>query len=383
MAGLSNGVNMNEKTRSGKVSAPETDKTESGFGGEGDKDTGKSKSIAITGLFILAFFYTLYFTRAFLLPIVLALLLTFLLRPAVRALKRIKIPDVAGAALVLILLLGVAGYGTVRISRPAAQWIYNAPESLRKIELKVSHLRRLIEEASQAAEELKKVATLGTQNAIEVEIKRPSFTDAVLTGTQEVLIKSSLMFILLYFLLASGDLFQRKLIRLFSDESKKRKVQTITREVEQKISRYLITVTVVNTFMGVSLGIGMYLVGMPNPVLWGVMAGFLVFIPYLGPLIGLSIVTFVALLTFDSFGRILLVPAIYFFLETLQGQIITPIVLGFRLALNPVAIFIWLIFWGWIWGITGALLAVPMLTVFKILCDSITPLASVGEFLGR
>lgn len=374
---------MNEGTRSDKVSTSETDNTETGFGGEGDEQTGKNRSVAITGLFILAFFYTLYFTRAFLLPIVLALLLTFLLRPAVRALKRLKIPEVASAALVLILLLGVVGYGTVRVSRPAAEWMYNAPESLRRIELKVSHLRQLFEEASQAAEELKKIATLGTQNAMEVEIKRPGFTDAVLTGTQEVLIKSSVMFILLYLLLASGDLFQRKFIRLFSDENKKRQVQAITREVERKISRYLLTVTIVNTLMGISLGIGMYLVGMPNPVLWGVMAGFLVFIPYLGPLIGMSIVTFVALLTFDSIERTLLVPAIYLSLETLQGQILTPMVLGFRLALNPVAIFIWLIFWGWIWGITGALLAVPMLTVFKIFCDSIKSLAPVGEFLGR
>jgi predicted PurR-regulated permease PerM len=128
---------------------------------------------------------------------------------------------------------------------------------------------------------------------------------------------------------------------------------------------------------------GMYLIGMPNPVLWGVMAGFLVFLPYLGPLIGISIITIVAFLTFNSIGRILLAPAIYIALETLQGQIITPIVLGVRFALNPVAVFVWLIFWGWMWGIIGALLGFPMLAVFKILCDHIQPLAPIGDFLGR
>lgn len=374
---------MNEGTRSDKVSTSELDKTGTGFGGEGGEHTGKDRSVAITGLFILAFFYTLYFTRDFILPIVLALLLTFLLRPVVRVLKKIKIPEVAGAALVLIVLLGVAGYGTVRLSIPAAEWMYKAPERLRKIELKVQPLRKLLDEASKAAEELKRIATTGRKDAVEVEIKRPSFTDAVLTGTQEVLIKSSVMFILLYFLLASGDLFQRKLGRLFSEECKKTRILKITREVEQQISRYLVTVTIINTLMGISLGIGMYLLGMPNPVLWGVMAGFLVFIPYVGPLIGISIVSLVALLTFDSLGRILLAPAIYLALETLQGQILTPMILGFRLALNPVAIFISLIFWGWIWGITGALLAVPILTVFKIFCDHTKALAPVGEFLGR
>ncbi|HUL37067.1 MAG TPA: AI-2E family transporter, partial [Thermodesulfobacteriota bacterium] len=135
--------------------------------------------------------------------------------------------------------------------------------------------------------------------------------------------------------------------------------------------------------MGIAVGIGMFLIGMPNPVLWGVMAGCLVFLPYLGPLIGITIVTVVAFLTFDAIGRILLAPAIYIALETIQGQVITPMVVGLRFALNPVAIFIWIIFWGWLWGVIGALLAVPMLTVFKIFCDHIEPLAPIGEFLGK
>jgi predicted PurR-regulated permease PerM len=160
-------------------------------------------------------------------------------------------------------------------------------------------------------------------------------------------------------------------------------VVKITRAVEHHVSRYLFTVTVINLFMGISLGVCMFLIGMPNPVLWGVMAGVLVFLPYLGPLVGITIITVVAFLAFDNIGRILLAPAIYIALETLQGQIITPMLVGLRFALNPVAIFVWLIFWGWLWGIVGALLAVPMLTVFKILCDHIRPLAPVGEFLGR
>jgi predicted PurR-regulated permease PerM len=140
---------------------------------------------------------------------------------------------------------------------------------------------------------------------------------------------------------------------------------------------------VINIFTGISIGVGMYLIGLPNPVLWGVMAGFLVFLPYIGPLIGISIVTIIAFLTFDSIGRVLLAPTIYMALETIQGQIVTPMVLGLRFTLNPVVIFIWLIFWGWMWGIVGAMLAFPMLTIFKILCDHIEPLSPIGEFLGR
>ena len=350
---------------------------------EENKTHTEFKSIALKGLFVIASFYTLYFTRDLILPFTLALLLNFLLRPVVRALKKIKIPELAGAAFVLIALLGSAGYGVLRLSGPAAEWINKAPESLHQIESKVGFIRRPLEGVNNAVEELKRIARMDAEKKPEVEIKPPGITDAVLSGTREVLVKSSVMFILLYFLLASGDLFLRKLIKLFPKLHKKKQIVRITREVEHHTSRYLYTVTVINFSMGMFIGLGMYLIGMPNSLLWGVMAGFLVFLPYIGPLIGISIVTVVAFLTFSSIGRILLAPAIYIALETLQGQIVTPMVLGLRFTLNPVAIFIWLIFWGWMWGIVGAMLAFPMLTIFKILCDHIQPLAPIGEFLGK
>jgi len=348
-----------------------------------DKDHLEFKSIALKGLFIIAIFYTLYFARALILPLTLALLLNFLLRPIVRALKKVRIPELAGAALVLIALLGSAGYGIIRLSRPAAEWIDRAPESLHQVEQKVGFLRKPLQGANNAVEELKTITRMGAEKKPEVEVKPPGITDAVLTGTREVIVKSSVMFILLYFLLASGDLFLRKLIKLLPNLDKKKQVVRIVREVEHRTSRYLYTVTVINFFMGLSVGVGMYVIGLPNPVLWGVMSGLLVFLPYIGPLIGISVVTIVAFLTFDSIGRILLVPAIYISIETLQGQIVTPMVLGFRFTLNPVIVFVWLIFWGWMWGIVGAMLAFPMLSIFKILCDHIEPLAPIGEFLGR
>jgi predicted PurR-regulated permease PerM len=365
------------------IQEQETDSKGATVHGRIDQKHFEFTSIALKGLFIIAFFYTLYFARALILPFTLAVLLNFLLRPVVRALKKIKIPDLAGAALVLIALLGSAGYGMVRLSGPAAEWIDRAPESLHQIESKVGFLRKPLQGVNNAVEELKRITRLGAEKKPEVEIYPPGIADAVLTGTREVIVKSSVMFILLYFLLASGDLFLRKLIKLFPGLDKKKQIVKITREVEHHTSRYLYTVTVINIFMGISIGVGMYLIGLPNPVLWGVMAGFLVFLPYIGPLIGISIVTVVAFLTFDSAGRVLLAPGIYIALETIQGQIVTPMVLGLRFTLNPVVIFVWLIFWGWMWGIVGAMLAFPMLTIFKILCDHIEPLAPIGEFLGR
>ncbi|HYA91122.1 MAG TPA: AI-2E family transporter, partial [Thermodesulfobacteriota bacterium] len=377
-----------EKTMSTESEPKATEKQgRNGAGAAVDDQTGKSHveftSIALKGLLIIALFYTLYFARTLFLPFTLALLLNFLLRPVVRALKKIKIPELAGAALVLIALLGSAGYGMVRLSAPAAEWIDKAPESLHQIESKVGFLRTPLERVNNAVEELKRITRMGTEKKPEVEIHPPGIADAVLSGTREVIVKSSVMFILLYFLLASGDLFLRKLIKLFPGLDKKKQIVKITREVEHHTSRYLYTVTVINIFMGISVGLAMYFIGLPNPVLWGVMAGFLVFLPYIGPLIGISVVTVVAFLTFDSVGRVLLAPAIYIALETIQGQIVTPMLLGLRFTLNPVVIFVWLIFWGWMWGIVGAMLAFPMLAIFKILCDHIEPLAPIGEFLGR
>jgi predicted PurR-regulated permease PerM len=361
----------------------ETDRMGATVQGRIDNNHLEFKSIALKGLFIIAVFYTLYFARALILPFTLALLLNFLLRPIIRALKKINIPELAGAALVLIALLGSAGYGMIRLSRPAAEWIDRAPESLHQIELKVGFLRKPLNGVNSAIEELKTITRMGAEKKPEVEIKPPGITNAVLTGTREVIVKSSVMFILLYFLLASGDLFLRKLVRLLPGLDKKKQIVKIIREVEHHTSRYLYTVTTINIFTGISVGVGMYLIGLPNSVLWGVMSGLLVFIPYIGPLIGISVVTIVAFLTFDSVGRILLAPAIYLFLETIQGQIVTPMVLGLRFTLNPVVVFVWLIFWGWMWGILGVMLAFPMLTIFKILCDHIGPLAPIGEFLGR
>lgn len=122
---------------------------------------------------------------------------------------------------------------------------------------------------------------------------------------------------------------------------------------------------------------------MPNPVLWGVMAGLLNFVPYLGAIVGTGVVALVAVLTFDDVGRVLIPPVSYLALTSLEGQFITPTILGRRLRLNPVVIFVWLVFWGWIWGVPGALVAVPMLAAFKIVCDRVENLRPVGDFLGH
>ena len=162
----------------------------------------------------------------------------------------------------------------------------------------------------------------------------------------------------------------------------KRSAVEIIRGIEDHISYYLFTVTLINIGLGLSIALALYLLGMPNPLLWGTLATILNFIPYLGAITGGLLVLVVAAITFESLELVLLAPGIYLSLTSLEGSFITPLILGQRLTLNPIVIFVSLIFWGWLWGIAGALIAVPMLVCFKILCDRIEPLESIGDFLG-
>ncbi len=197
---------------------------------------------------------------------------------------------------------------------------------------------------------------------------------------REFLAQGTVMLILLFFILASGDLFVQKMMKMYPAEEKKQRVAEIVREVEQGISRYLLTVTIINLCEGILVSLGMYLIGMPDPLLWGALAALLVYVPYLGPLVGIATVTVVALFTLDV-RTALLAPAIYLSIEVLQGQFLTPMILGARFEMNPVVIFIWLIMMGSIWGIAGAIIAVPLLAIFRILCERITSLRPIAVFL--
>ena len=344
------------------------------------------RSFALTGLFVLAVFYTLYFARLFLLPIVLAILFSLLLSPLVRGLARLRVPKGLGAGIVVLALVGVAIGSGYLLMEPAGDWIDRAPSSMERIEAKLRRLKEPVAQMNRATQEMEKLTTVGGSSGAgegNVQVQRESLSGTLVDRAQQFVAGVVVMLVLLYFLLASGDLFLRKLIRVLPTLDDKKRAVDIARQLEEDVSLYLSTITVINTGLGVCVGIAMHLLDMPNPVLWGVLATLLNFIPYLGGIIGIVVIAIVAALTFDAPGEIVLPPFVYFLLTASEGYFVTPMVLGKRLTLNPVVILIGLIFWGWLWGIVGAVLAVPMLVSFKILCDHIPPLAGVGEFLGR
>ncbi len=344
------------------------------------------RSVSLTGIFVLLVFYTLYFAKPFFLPVFLAVLLNFLLSPIVRGLKRIHVPETIGAGIVILFVLGLVGYSVYALGAPAGQWLDKAPQGMRTIERRIRPIQGQVKDVQRTAEQVQKEVgrMTGKDSATqEVRVQGASLSGTVLNRTQSILAGTAVVVILLYFLLASGDLFLRKLVRVLPRLEDKRRAVEIARHTERHISTYLATVTLINVVLGLVVGGAMALVGLPNPMLWGVVAAVLNYIPYLGPIVTLGVVTIVSLLTFDEIGRALVAPVVYFAINMTEGNFVTPMILGRRLTLNPVAVFSSLIFWGWLWGVAGALLAVPILATFKIFCDHIEPLAPIGEFLGR
>jgi predicted PurR-regulated permease PerM len=342
------------------------------------------KSVALTGLFILAVFYTMYFMRAMLLPLVLALLLSYLLTPLVRALNRIRIRPPLGAAIILLCLIGAIVYGISRLAEPAAGWIEKAPYSLQELKLKLLPLKKPMEKVAQATGEIDKLTTPEPETAAKpqtVVVKRNALAETFFTQTPEFIASAVVMLILLYFLLASDGVFLAKIIKLNSRLEDKKRALSIMREIESQISRYLLTVTAINIGLGVAVGITVHFLGLRNPIMWGVMVALLNFVPYLGALTGVICMTLGAVLSFDSLGYAMIFPGSYLLLATLEGNFITPLVLGRSLTLNPVIILISLAFWGWMWGISGMILAVPILATFKIFCDHLEPMTPISEFM--
>jgi len=338
---------------------------------------------AIKGLFVLALFYTFYFARSLLLPIVLALLLSLILYPAVRALKRVRIPEPAGAALIVAALTGTLSVGLYQLFEPASEWISTMPRIMVQVERKLGNVRRSVQEVSKAAEKVEELTSgdAKAKRSREVVTRPPSLMSRIWAGTQSVLVSAGATLVLLFFILASGDLFLRKVVRVLPTLTDKKTAVAMARTIQSAIGRYLFTITCINVGLGIATAGALQLLGMPNAILWGVMVALFNYVPYIGPAVSGTILTVVAFLTFDDVGDVLLVPLVYFTLETIEGQFITPILTGRSLTLNPVMIFLSMLLWGWIWGVIGALMAVPILMTFKIFCDHIASLGGVGEFL--
>ncbi|QDU37171.1 AI-2 transport protein TqsA [Maioricimonas rarisocia] len=388
-------------------------------------------SFAMVLIAVLLSLYTIYFTRTVLMPVVAGCMLALLTRPLVRRLRRYGIPDAFGGALVLLGLFIIVGGALGNLVGPAQQWLEEAPDNLRTAGEKLNVLRDPVADLSRASEMVENlaagevdttegdadvseevdgdveeelasaVAGVGKEkpdslrdtplekNAEEdepvtVEVRQPRLVAglAVLSSTGGVVAGLIIMFVLAYFLLASGDQLLNNILHLLPSMREKRSAVELVHSVEQAISSYLLTVTVINIGLGIVVAIAMWLLGLPNALLWGVMATLFNFVPLLGALCGVAVIFLVSILTFDSIAFALLPPFVFWIITTTEGNFVTPMVLGKSMSLNPFVVFLFLTIWAWMWGIGGAFLAVPILAVLKVGFDQFERTRPIGTLLG-
>ena len=336
------------------------------------------------GLFALALIGTLHFAAPLVLPIVLAVLFNLLLSPVVRSLRRLGLPLPLGALVVLLAVVGAAGAAVWQLAAPAVDWFDRAPKVMREVQLKLRPIKQSVEQVQKATEEVEKATQVnGGKSVREVKVKGPSLLERLMDRAQDVLVGAAMMLVLLYFLMGSDGFFLRKLVRVTPRLRDKIRAVEIGRTIELEIGRYFIAFSLLNVGVGLAVALAMHALDMPNPALWGAMVGLLNFVPYLGPIVSLGVIATVSVLSFDTLPQALLPPLAYLAIEAIEGNVVQPMLFGRSLSLNPVAIFVSLLFWGWLWGAAGILLAVPILIAVKIACEHIDSFKPAAEFLAR
>jgi predicted PurR-regulated permease PerM len=342
------------------------------------------RSLALISLVLLGIFHTLYVAKTLVFPILVAVLAYFALTPIVRGLRRFWIPVPLGAAVVVAALIAAMSAGIYFLSTPATNWAGRLPLSLTRIEQKLRAVREPIEEMVAATDKVEDMAKGDDDASIQkVEVRRFSLAETILNRTWTATTTTATVLVLLYFLLASGDAFFRKVAEAVPQIADKDAATNLIQRAESEISHYLLTVSLINGCLGGATALVLWALDMPNPLLWGACAATLNFIPFLGSAAMATILFAAALLHYGTFGEAIAPPLLFAALSSAEGLLITPTVLGRRLALSPIAIFASLLVWSWLWGIPGALVAVPTLATIKIVCDQLESLRAIGAILGR
>jgi predicted PurR-regulated permease PerM len=324
--------------------------------------------VSLLVLATLAVGFTLWAAQAVLLPVLLAGFFALIGNPIIRLLRKLYVPRFLAALLVLLGGMSGAGLLAYQLLPPAMEWAQDAPRELRQLAPKLRALTKPVQDANQAAENFARAA--GGQTGRPPDIIRTAQDDPyrMLMTTPRLLASMLAVVLLTLFFMIYGENLQRNAIALLPGRQQKKFTVGILHSIEREVSRYVLTISVINTVMGLVLAGILYALKIPlaEALLWGTMAAVLNFAPYVGPLIGVVLMTLVGFITFDDLWESLLPAGAYLVLHTLEGQIITPIVLGRRMALSPLVLILALMLFGWLWGIIGLLLAVPLLVCVKL-----------------
>lgn len=333
------------------------------------------------GLFIFALFTVLYFAHEIVIPILLGFVLKLVLQPVIRLFQKFKIPRALTAIIIIAILMGMfIGLGTI-LSRPALLWAEKLPTALPKLQERLTFLSEPIGTIEHFLMRAENVTKGAGPKVVPVAIEGNRLSDKLLSGTRALIGGLLTTLLMLFFLMSAGDTFLRRLVEILPRFEDKRQAVDISQQIERDISAYLLTITIMNTCVGLATGLIMASCGIEDPILWGTLAFLLNYIPIIGPFIGISIFVLIGLLVQPTLAGALLPAGLYLLIHILEANIITPNLLARRFTLNPVLVILSLIFWFWMWGIPGAILAMPILAIIKIICARIQNLAAIGHFL--
>lgn len=348
----------------------------------GPEVPGRSLETALlTGIFLVLLTGALRLGAGLLLPIVIACLFALLLDHPVRAMRKRGIPSAIGAAAVVFGTLGVLVFAGAKLSGPAIELVESAPNTLRKAQARIRQITRPIQRAADRVEQATESTAAGQPPT--VQIKPPGLLQRISTSSAPIVATTLTVLFLTYFLLATLPVFRAKVAKLIGTRSGAKNMEELLTEIEVQMSRYMLINTLTSLGVGLATWGFLALVGLPNALLLGVVAFFLNFIPYAGALVTTALVGMAALVALDDTGRVLIAMGGVAAINLLEGNLVTPHLIGKTLPLNPVAIFVSLIYWGWVWGPVGTLLAVPITVMLQVIFSRVERLHPVAVLLDR
>jgi predicted PurR-regulated permease PerM len=329
----------------------------------------KSPTHRVTSVRLLAagaFGLLLYFAHVAFIPVALALLFSLILSAPVEALHGMRVPRSIGAALIMAAILGILVALGNFVSEPAQQWYAAAPHTVRLIEKKIRPFAQVMARVGELRNSAGNIGALSVAGAVPATIApKESAPVMLLDATRNAVLSCATVVILTLFLLAGGPPMMARLTSALASDLTSAHIITIEK-VRSEVGRYYVTTALINIGLGIATAGVMMLCGMPNPFLWGTMAALLNFIPYAGSTTTLIVLTAVAIISFDGLGRVIAVAGGYLAVATIEGQFVQPLLVGRRLQLNPVLVFLTLWFGGFFWGIAGIILATPTLVALKV-----------------
>jgi len=365
------------------------------------------RGVTLSVIAVLAAILMLQYAQAVLIPLVIGVLIGYVLGPAVDSMERRGVNRVAGATIVLVLLCGLLGLGVYSLTGQVMAIVDRVPEAARRITERLDQRatrtggeRSAIEKVQEAAKEVEEAADRAADDPEErrraanrgvqrVQVVQPTFAarDYLWAGGIGLLTligQAGMVLFLVFFILVTGDLFKRKLVRIAGPTLTKKKITVqIMDDINRQISNFLRVQVITSVIVGVATAVALWLFGVEQFMVWGLLAGIFNSVPYLGPIIVSGGLAVVAFMQFDDLWMTLYVSGTAMAITALEGWLLTPALMSRAAQMNAVAIFVGLLFWSWVWGVMGTILAVPMLMMLKAICDRVEDLQPIGELLGE